>query len=151
MPRLAASCLLSLIGLAVPAIAQETAEDVIAEARADCALFDDGELTVSDDAVAEVELTGDDTPEQILDTQGLRCSTAASLYCGTGGCSIFVIAGGTAHKFLVKGWRVIEWGDDRILLTQVHGANCDGTNLRRCYEALVWSEDGFRTVRPPAP
>jgi hypothetical protein len=58
------------------------------------------------------------------------------------------IVGDRTFSWLVKGWKVAEWASDRVLLMQVHGANCGGTNLRRCYEAVVWADDRLASVRP---
>lgn len=135
--------------LAAGPAAAADADSVIAEARALCEGFENGRFEAPPGTVTETDLTGDGVAETIVDERRYTCSSAASMYCGTGGCNIVVLAGGGAHRFLVKDWRIIDWGPDRILLTAVHGANCEGTNLRRCYEALVWSEDAFRSVRPP--
>ena len=135
--------------VALPALAEEPAgvEGVIDEARARCAAFEGGTLTVTDTAIVATDLTGDGTRDAVVDGRGLRCSSAVSLFCGgTGGCEIALVAEGTVTPLLAKGWRVVDWAGDRIVLLQVHGSECGGTNLRRCYEALVWSEGAFRTV-----
>lgn len=134
--------------LPVSALAAETAERIIAQARADCRSFENGTLTLGENAVVQADLTGDGRTEEIVDSRALSCSSAASLFCGTGGCSVTVVAEGRAWAFLAKAWRIVDWNGQPILLLEVHGSNCGGTNLRRCYEAVVWSEGGLRSLRP---
>ncbi|MCL5776589.1 hypothetical protein M1105_06255 [Limibaculum sp. FT325] len=142
---LAALCL----GAAAPGnAASDLAEARLAEASADCEGLDGGVFSTDGAAITEVDLTGDAIPDEIIDEGTFRCSSAASLWCGTGGCGLTVIAEGTATQLLVKDWRVIDWHDRKILLTAVHGHECGGSNLRWCYEALVWSEGALRSVSP---
>lgn len=150
MRRHAVLLALSLVLAAGPGAA-DTAESVIGEARAACEGFENGVFATAPGTVTEVDLTGDGVPEQVVDEGTYSCSSAASMYCGTGGCTIVAVVGGAAHRFLVKGWRVVDWDGVPVLLTQIHGANCGGMGLVRCYEALVWDGEGrFLTVRPPA-
>ncbi len=148
MLRLGILLISAVFWLPVPALAAETAERIIAQARADCRAFENGTLTLGENAVVQADLTGDGQPEEIVDSRAFTCSSAASLFCGTGGCTITVVADGTARAFLAKAWRTVDWDGQAILLLAVHGSDCGGTNLRRCYEAVVWSEDGFRSLRP---
>lgn len=128
--------------------ASNQAEALLAEARADCASIEGGVFSTEGAAVTEVDLTGDGVPDEIVDQRAFRCTSAASFWCGTGGCGLIVIAGETATQLLVKDWRVVDWHGGKILLTAVHGYECGGNNLRWCYEALVWSEGALRSVRP---
>lgn len=134
---------------ATPAAGAESADAAIEAARAACAGWENGELAVEDGAITEIDLTGDGQPETVLDESRLACSSALSLFCGTGGCMVHVFGAPQPYSRLAKGWRVIEWSGDRILLFALHGAECGGTNLRHCYEAVSWSDDGFQSVRPP--
>lgn len=134
--------------LPMPALAAETAEPIIAQARADCRSFENGTLTLGENAIVQADLTGDGLPEEIVDSREFTCSSAASLFCGTGGCTVTVVAEGVARAFLAKAWRIVDWNGQPILLLAVHGSDCGGTNLRRCYEAVVWSEGRFRSLRP---
>lgn len=144
MSRLAAMTLI-FMAFAVPAHGGEQATEVIDQARADCAAFEGGILTVPEEAIITTDLSGDGHPDTLIDTRLISCSSAASLYCGTGGCSLFVIVGDSVTNLLVKGWRIVDWDEDRILLTAVHGYECGGTNLRWCYRAYVWSDGMLST------
>jgi hypothetical protein len=138
------------ITLSAPAVAEPSGvEAAMAEASALCQGFENGVFSVEGEAVIEVDLTGDGTPDALIDQSTFRCSSSAgSMWCGTGGCGLKVIADGVTEDLLVKDWQVIDWHDRKILLTAIHGAECGGTNLRWCYEALVWSEGGLRSVSP---
>jgi hypothetical protein len=119
---------------------------VIERAEQDCKGYQDGKLIMTKKAWPRIDLTGDGNPDVIVDARRFRCSTAATLWCGTGGCPITVITDGRAHEFLAKGWKVVDWSNLRILLLEVHGSECGGTNLRNCVRAVVWSEGAFRSV-----
>jgi len=134
------------ISMATPAAASEAVGLVVDQAHQDCESFENGVLSMTEQTISLADLTGDGRSEEIVDASQFSCSTAASLFCGTGGCSITVIVNETAFDFLAKGWKIVQWGDQPILLLTVHGSECGGTNLRRCYRAVVWSEDGFRSV-----
>jgi len=148
MLRTLVIAVVAALWLPTAALASETVEGVIAQARADCRSFENGTLTVAENAIVQADLTGDGRPEEIVDSREFTCSSAASLFCGTGGCTVTVVAEGVARTFLAKAWRIVDWGSQPILLLAVHGSDCGGTNLRRCFEAVVWSEGGFRSLRP---
>ncbi len=139
------------IGMAVATMAAaETAEQkVMEQARKDCSSFENGVLTTTRKAIPRIDLTGDGVPDTIIDAHEFRCSTAASMYCGTGGCSLWVIVGDKSYAYLAKGWKVVEWANLKVLLLEVHGSECGGTNLRKCVRAEVWSEGGFYSVSNP--
>lgn len=134
------------LSLALPASASEPVDAVIDKAQQDCRSFENGVFAMTDRAVSLVDLTGDGKAEKIIDARQFSCSSAASLFCGTGGCMLTVIAEGKPTEFLAKGWKVIQWDRQAILLLAVHGSACGGTNLRLCFKAVVWSEDGFRSL-----
>lgn len=135
MTRLAIAACLALVPL--PAFAV-TAEDVIAEAAAFCAGFENGTITVGTDVVQSVELTGDGTPETIIDYKGISCSTIASAWGGTGGTTLSVLIDGQRFDHLAYGWAVVDF-DGPVLLLSQHGVNCGGTGSDRCVQALVWT------------
>lgn len=137
--------LLSLLGAPV-ALAQDLTDlpaplqDAIETARTDCAGFENGTLDIPWDAVARTDLTGNGETDLVLDLGKLACSSAASLYCGTGGCTVLFSVGDTLTERLSKGWTVQRFAHLTVLLNQIHGANCGGTNLNACVEALVWDD-----------
>jgi hypothetical protein len=95
--------LFAAVTLAGPAPADD-AERLIGSARADCAAIENGTLAVGEDAVARIDLTGDGTPDTLLDYAKLHCSSAQSFGCGTGGCQLEVMVDGTPGDFLARVW-----------------------------------------------
>ena len=128
------------------AMADVTADAVIDEADQQCQSFEQGVFHTTDDVLTRIDLSRDGTPDALVDGHGFRCSSG-NLYCGTGGCPLTLLVDGTRTDLLAKAWRVVDWGNHSVLLLQVHGSGCGGTNLRTCIEALVWSEGAFRSVR----
>ena len=98
-------------------------DDVLEEASKNCESFED-DIFEPRDAVQPVDLTGDGVPETVVDEFCFSCSSAASMYCGTGGCMLRAIVGDQTFSWLAKGWTMVDWAGDRILLMQIYGANC---------------------------
>lgn len=150
----AALLILIGVGVSTPAVASEpqaesneaAIREVILAAEADCKSYQNGKLIMTKKAWPRVDLTRDGRPDVIVDAREFRCTTAATLWCGTGGCPITVITDGTPHEFLAKGWKIVDWSNLAVLLLEVHGSECGGTNLRKCVRAEVWSEGEFRSV-----
>ncbi|MCU9847375.1 hypothetical protein OEZ60_05095 [Defluviimonas sp. WL0024] len=146
-----AACLAALVS-ALPATAQDLADlppefrDRIEAARADCAGFDNGVLSVDWGAVSRPDLDGDFKPDWALDEYLLSCSTAASLFCGTGGCTTTFKVGDSVMTLLNKGWDLALMNTGPVLLAQIHGSECGGTNLNRCVVALTWDEGRWNRV-----
>lgn len=128
----------------------DTPEAVIADARAHCAAFENGVFDEGD-AITRITLGDPPAPVVLVDEGAFACSSAASLWCGTGGCGLHLLAGDRVLWRLAKGWRVTEWAGDRLLLIALHGADCGGTGVQRCYEAIALGPAGFLTLRPPWP
>lgn len=150
----------ALLALCAPPALAQTAdpevEAVLAEARAECALYDAGVVTYDDAAVSRIDVTGDGAPELFVDERYLTCSSIAAFRSGTGGWFLHVVAGGKPVTWQVLGWSVIDWQPDpeypaeKVLLLARHGSNCGLAGSSSCVEALIWSEfDGaFASTSP---
>mgnify|MGYP001128645601 CR=1 FL=1 len=163
-PILGLTCL-ALAASPRPSHAQELADlpeplaAFVDEARMACADFEGGTLAVEWGAVRRVDLDGDLRPDWALNESGFACSSAASLFCGTGGCRTHFLVGGSPGEnavgsFLNRGWDVVTFGRDRVVLLDVHGSACGGINPTPCVNAVVWDGEGgaWRTVQaPPGP
>jgi hypothetical protein len=125
------------------------AQQLIDRAAADCSAFENGEFDAGH-AFTTIELSSQfgTVEAELVDESEFACSSAASLYCGTGGCMLNVIIGDTVSAWQVTGWRLIDWGPDRILLIGRDGGWCGGAGAEVCYEALVWSNGKVLTVGP---
>ena len=140
---IAALCAISAFW-AAPAIAQDwpglprqLLEKVEAAQRA-CSDFENGQFAMEFGAVHRVDLDGDLRPDWALNEAGFACSTAASLYCGTGGCMSHFLVGDTVSSLQNQGWEMTNFGRHRVLLADVHGSQCDGINPTPCIVAAVW-------------
>lgn len=125
------------------------------QARTACTDFEGGTLSLEWGAVRRVDLDGDLRSDWALNEAGFACSSAASLFCGTGGCRTHLLVGdpqggNNVGSFLNRGWEVVTFGRDRVVLLDVHGSACGGINPTPCVNAVVWDgEDGvWRTVQP---
>lgn len=136
-----------VLALPLPALADPVAE-ILAAATADCAGFEDGVLTVGD-AVVPTDLDGAEPLDALIDMGRVTCSSAASLYCGSGGCSLHAVIGEESWEFQAEGWRMIEWDGRPILLIARDGGWCGGAGAQLCFEAVSWSHGMMMTVMPP--
>ncbi|WP_170391087.1 hypothetical protein [Ruegeria arenilitoris] len=106
-----------------------------------CAEFNDGQFHLDWGAVERVDLDGDLRRDWVLNESGFACSSAASLYCGTGGCMSHFWVGEEVHSLLNQGWTVVDFGRQRVVVAGIHGSNCDGINPTPCVTASVWDAD----------
>lgn len=125
------------------------AEKIDAATRA-CADFENGQFALEWGAVSRVDLDGDMRPDWVLNDYAFACSSAASLYCGTGGCESHFLVGDTVTSLLNQGWDVVTFGRNRVVLMDVHGSRCGGINPTPCVEALTWDQEAkaWRSVQP---
>lgn len=121
------------------------ATEILQKAKSECASFEGGEFNATEDAITSHDFTGDGHPEAIVDASQFSCSTAASMWGGSGGTFLWVIVDGKAYEFLAHKWQVVDVDGQKVLLLAVHSSECSDT-IGPCYRALVWS-DGFRTTR----
>ena len=129
---------------ALPAQLQEKVE----AARQACAEFDNGAFHLEWGAVDRVDLDGDLHHDWVLNERAFSCSTAASLYCGTGGCMSHFLVEDALHSLLNQGWGLAGLGPNKILLADVHGSQCGGINPTPCVTASTWDsgEKQWRTT-----
>jgi hypothetical protein len=131
----------------LPAAAFADADAILADAAKACAEQDNG-VFASEGAVRQIDMTGDGTEDTLVDEALFTCTTAASLYAGSGGSMIHVFVNGAQSSFLVQGYETVRWGDNLIVLLALGGTDCNTINANPCFEALIWVEDRFVTVRP---
>ncbi len=117
---------------------------IIHKAEQDCSAFNSGEFSLTGGAVTLHDFTGDGKPEEVIDGSQFACSTALTLWGGTGGTLLWIIVENEIHEFLAHKWRVIDVDGQNVLLLAVHSSQC-GDKIGPCYRAFVW-DDGFRTT-----
>ncbi|WP_171230344.1 hypothetical protein [Ruegeria sp. HKCCA4008] len=106
-----------------------------------CAEFNDGQFDIAWGAVERVDLDGDLQRDWVLNESGFACSSAASLYCSTGGCMSHFWISEEVHSLLNQGWSVVDFGRQRIVIADVHGSDCEGINPTPCVSASVWDAE----------
>ena len=126
------------------------AQGLLDRAMAFCASFDGGTFDPAD-AVTPATLGTDSAPvdAEIVDESRFRCSTARSLWCGSGGCMLNVVAEGKVWRWQATGWRIERWGPSRILLIGRDGGWCGASGAEVCFEAVNWSQGRPLTVGDP--
>lgn len=143
---LAVGLMLTIGGIATGAPAQEAADlppalqVKLKSGAAICAEFENGTFGFDPGAVRRVDLDGDGQLDWVLDEFGFTCSSAASLFCGTGGCMSHFLVGETVASILNRGWDVVSFGPQPVVLADVHGSLCGGINPTPCVTASVWDE-----------
>jgi len=149
MIRPAITALVSIAALlAAPAAAESpAARKVVEAARSECTK-EKGQFLASAGSITPIDLSADGKPDEIVDANKFACSTAVSLYCGTGGCPITAIVAGKPTELFGRGWKAVDWAGSKILLLDVHGSRCGTTGSTRCFEAVTWSNGAFRSVAP---
>ena len=130
------------------AAAAGPADRLLAAAAAGCAALDGGVMTVPEEALVRVDLSGDGTPDALLDESRLECSTAASAFQGSGGAMLHAVVGEAVTSWQATGWRLLDWNQDRLLLIGRDGGWCGASGAERCYEAVVWSAGRFLSLAP---
>lgn len=144
---LATTLLFLCFSLAAIASENEAAATAIFQkAISECNGLDEGEFDSTEKTVTLHDLTGDGRPEEIVDAAQFSCSSAASLWGGSGGTYLWVIVDGKAYEFLAHKWKVVDMDGQKILLLAVHSSECSD-EIGPCYRAVVWSDGGFRTIR----
>lgn len=113
-------------------------QDKIAVAKEACADFNGGEFALEWGAIERVDLDGDLYADWVLNERAFACSTAASLYGGTGGSMSHFLVDNQLNSLLNKGWEAVSFGRQRVVLADVHGSQCGGINPTPCVTSSVW-------------
>lgn len=146
--------MIRLLGLALVLLASaasaETADEILAQAKADCASIDNGVFSSQPAAVVTLDLTGDGQPETIVDTAHFQCTTSASFWGGTAGTWFSVLVAGQRVDYIAHAWQVVTWQDAPVLMMWHNGGDCGGSGADPCVEAVVWSDyqQRFMSVAP---
>jgi hypothetical protein len=109
-----------------------------------CADFENGTFSLEWGAVVRADLDGDLDTDWVLNESGFACSSAPSLYCNTGGCLSHFLIGQEIQSLLNRGWNIVTFGPDRVLLADVHGSQCGGINPTPCTVASIWDSEATR-------
>jgi len=114
---------------------------IVDEANKACAEVNNGEFALEWGSVQRIDLNGDLRSDWVLNDVGFACSSAASLYCGTGGCMSHFLIEDNVATLLNQGWEMTTIGPSRVLVAEVHGSQCDGIGPTQCFVASVWDPE----------
>lgn len=123
----------------------KSSAEIIEQAKKECNDLENGEFHSTDKAVLQFDFTGNGEPEELVDGAQFSCSTAMTLWGGSGGTLLWVLAPDKTYEFLAHRWRVVDVDGQNVLLLAVHSSQCSD-EVGPCYRAFVW-QDGFRTTR----
>ena len=143
---IATSCLFEV----APAFSADVSElppqlqEKVEAAATACATFENGEFDLEWGAVDRLDLDGDLYHDWVLNESGFACSTAASLFCGTGGCMSHFLVEEELRSLLNQGCDVVDLGPNKVLLADVHGSQCGGINPTPCVTASTWDKEEKR-------
>ena len=151
MLRFFSSLILSTLALATSAAdTSDPVEQLVAAARSSCESLEAGEFASEPDFLVSLDLDGDGQQDQLVDESRFACSSSASLFTPNGGSMLHAVVQGKVYSWMANSWRIIDWGEDKILLLAEHGSQCGGYGYQRCYEAVVFSEGAPLSLRGSA-
>lgn len=116
-------------------------QDKISIAKEACAEFNRGQFALEWGAIERVDLDGDLRADWVLNERAFACSTAASIYGGTGGSMSHFLVDGKLKSLMNRGWQAVTFGRDRVVLADVHGSECGGINPTPCVTSSVWDNE----------
>lgn len=122
-----------------------SAEEIVQRAKQECDSFDKGRFHATVKAVSQYDFTGDGSAEALVDASQFSCSTAATLWGGSGGTFLWIVAPDKTYEFLAHKWKVVDVDGQNVLLLAVHSSQCSD-DVGPCFRAFVW-QDGFRTTQ----
>ena len=87
----------------------------------------------------------DGKADYVLNPQNLTCSTAATAFCGNGGCQISIAVSSNGYKdpTTVLGAQptLTQTGDGTRIEVWVHRSNCNVTSVEQvCWETFSWKD-----------
>ena len=94
------------------------ATEIIQKAKSECVELDDGKFNATEQAITLHDFTGDGRPEEVVDASQFSCSTAVSMWGGSGGTYLWVIVDGKTYEFLAHKWRVVDVDGQKFSFSQ---------------------------------
>ena len=101
-----------------------SAAKIVQNAKQECNGIDNGEFHSTEKAITSYDITGDGQMEAVVDAAQFSCSTALTLWGGSGGTYLWVVAPDKTYEFLAHRWRMIDFDGQSVLLLAVHSAQC---------------------------
>jgi hypothetical protein len=120
-------------------------------AAKDCHDADEGKVTFAPDTVRTVDLTGDGRQDFIVSLENAKCSTAASIFCGTGGCPLEIYVGlpdgsyRSVFSSQVRGYKILpaQGKGPRTIKFDMHGGFCGTYGAAECVKEQRITDQPF--------
>lgn len=148
----------ALLLATLPALAQGLPPAIAAhgaEASAQCAEMG-GSPKIGPAFATAVDLTGDGTPDHVVDLAGIECANAWSALCGSAGCPVSVwieTPQGSERRWSdqAQSWTIDGAGPRMAVVVTRHGPACPGAapGAETCSERLTF--DAAAPAPAPAP
>jgi hypothetical protein len=102
------------------------------------------------------DFDGDGLPDYLFDPQNLRCSAAATAFCGNGGCQIAIALSGSNYRqpIIVLGGQptLLQKPGSTNVEVWVHGSNCNLSDRRNsCWARYSWIDGTANTTYQARP
>ena len=145
----------SVISMSLPGTGF-AAGDAVAAYKADlvetCRGIDGGKLTFQPGFETRRDVTGDRKADVILDNSKAACSSAASTFCGSGGCEIAVFVTSkrgfrNAFQPLTQDWQIVSLRGKPAIHLFLHGTACGRSGAEACEKWYAWKNGAFKAVK----
>lgn len=136
----------------LPAAAQEAARPfrardypievrkALSYAPVECKDQGGGKVTFAPDTVRKVDLNGDGRDDYVVSFQDTECSTYATAFCGTAGCSmefLVTLPGGRIRSVFwdrIRGYEILDGAKRGVVRFELHGSYCGRSGNPSCYK-----------------
>ena len=104
------------------------------------------QLKLKDDSIYQIDITVDGKKATVLHTN-FSCNNIGYAWCGTGGCTSYVIVDGVSFKTFGLKPFVVNDEDEMVVLIPRSGSQCqnamqdDLSKVSPCFDAAVWDDN----------
>jgi hypothetical protein len=98
------------------------------------------------------DLDGNGVEDWVLDFERFECDGAASLFCGTGGCTLEIYLGrdGTWQKVFadnVRSYKLVKRGKRPAIAVSLHGSACGRAGVHDCPKTFLFANSKLVPAR----
>jgi hypothetical protein len=113
-----------------------------------------GKVTFAPETVRKLDLTGDGRPDYIVDFGDTQCAERASVYCGTGGCSMDILVTlpdgkiRTVFSARARSYEILPGKGARSIRFELHGSFCGRSGNPSCIKIRRITAKPFEFKEP---
>ena len=113
-----------------------------------------GKVTFAPDTVRKLDLTGDGRPDYIVDFRDTECAERASVYCGTGGCSMDILVTlpdgkiRTVFSARTRSYEILPGKRAKRVRFELHGSFCGRSGNPSCIKTRRITAKPFEFKEP---